>query len=83
MNDRSHITSEGNEKLLAPHSDERPFTMRSIKLIRDLDQLRMRIEPLKIAVLTVPLREVYHVQLVPAVGEHHVLDSEVSIPKLA
>ena len=83
MDDRRHVANKHLAVLLASHADEWPFSVSSKELISRLDELRMSIKPLKPTVLAVVLRLVDHVEPVVAVGEHHVLDSEVSIPKLA
>lgn len=78
INDGSHISDKGFEKFLASHSDQRTLSMSAEELIRGLYQLRVRVKPLKVAILAVAFWKVHHVDLMTTVCQQNVLHREVA-----
>jgi hypothetical protein len=75
---RRHKSDKHLDEVRAPETFHREPTLRPEHLVRDLDQLRMDIEPVEPAILTVPMPWlVDHVQPMPAVFHEDMLDRKI------
>ena len=77
MRDRGHKSEKVLDELASAHCDHRAFALRSIKLIRDLDELRVNIEPLKPTIFAIVSGLSNRIDLMPAIFKPRVTHGEI------
>jgi len=77
----AHEAAKILDELLAPHADHRGFAVGLVKLVSDLDQLSVSIEPLEPAIFTIVTWLIYHVEPMSTLFKTRVPDGEVLPPE--